>query len=277
MTSTLHGGPKTETGKARASTNSCRHGLRSRGVLLRHESEDAYLEHVEAVVASLAPHGAVETQIAAEYADLMWVRRRWMGAVMDQIVEQADMAASKSDARMNADACKDALAGLDALIVNVEGALQARITSGLSPLTDGAKAVFGLIKDADAVAGDELERLHAAIKSVGASRRKEDRLRTLAALHEVSKALRPTVEEKRQVAEENLARLRALLAEVATPTPAGSRRRERYRRLLDHPGGSLMATLEQMKRFRTAQPAAESSLEPALQGQSAELRLRIVR
>jgi hypothetical protein len=69
-------GPKTAAGKARSSRNALRHGLRSPLPVLPGEQADDWELHRKAVVASLAPAGALEAELAQRVALLLWRLRR---------------------------------------------------------------------------------------------------------------------------------------------------------------------------------------------------------
>jgi hypothetical protein len=66
-------GPKTPEGKARSSQNALKHGLRAQKlVVLRHEDAAAYEPHEKALLAELAPEGALQTLLARRVAAAAW-------------------------------------------------------------------------------------------------------------------------------------------------------------------------------------------------------------
>ena len=138
-------GPATDLGKARSSLNGTRHGLRARGVLLQFESEEEYESHIVDIVGALGPVGAAETNLAAEYADIMWVRRRWLIAFTNHLQEQAEAAVAKDPANVSATDCAHALTGIDGLLGILQHAVDAGITSRREMIVAPAKLVFGLI------------------------------------------------------------------------------------------------------------------------------------
>lgn len=86
-------GPRTEEGKKRSSLNATRHGILAQVIHLPEEEMAAFTAFTKEYVASLAPVGAVEAQLANACADLQfrlshrnserehcsasgWVRRR---------------------------------------------------------------------------------------------------------------------------------------------------------------------------------------------------------
>jgi hypothetical protein len=69
-------GPKTAAGKARSSKNALRHGLRSPLPVLPGEQADDWELHRQGIVASLAPAGALEAELAQRVALLLWRQRR---------------------------------------------------------------------------------------------------------------------------------------------------------------------------------------------------------
>lgn len=68
----LSTGPRTPAGKAAAARNAVRHGLLSAAPVVAGEDPAAWDRHMADVSASLAPVGAVEQQLAARAALLLW-------------------------------------------------------------------------------------------------------------------------------------------------------------------------------------------------------------
>ncbi|MBX9581199.1 MAG: hypothetical protein K2X87_12890, partial [Gemmataceae bacterium] len=68
----LSTGPRTPAGKAASARNAVRHGLLSAAPVVAGEDPAAWDRHVADVSASLAPAGAVEQQLAARAALLLW-------------------------------------------------------------------------------------------------------------------------------------------------------------------------------------------------------------
>ncbi len=73
-------GPKTAAGKSRSALNATRHGILSQVIHLPEEELNSYHEFTEIYVASLAPVGAVETQLANSCADLQFRLHRLAAA-----------------------------------------------------------------------------------------------------------------------------------------------------------------------------------------------------
>ncbi len=73
-----HPGPRTAAGRAKCSQNATRHGLTSRVAVLGvlGETVEAWQAHRDGIVASLAPVGALETELAERVAMLTWRQRR---------------------------------------------------------------------------------------------------------------------------------------------------------------------------------------------------------
>src|SRR5437763_10628607 len=65
-------GPKTDEGKARASTNALRHGLTAEQALLPHEDEDGYEKLRDGLLESYAPQDAAETALVEELVNAYW-------------------------------------------------------------------------------------------------------------------------------------------------------------------------------------------------------------
>jgi hypothetical protein len=73
-------GPKTAEGKTRSALNATRHGILSQVIHLPEEEMNSYNEFTERYVASLAPVGVVETELANACADLQFHLHRLAAA-----------------------------------------------------------------------------------------------------------------------------------------------------------------------------------------------------
>jgi hypothetical protein len=73
-------GPRTDEGKKRSSLNSTRHGILAQVIHLPEEEMSVFTEFTREYVASLAPVGAVETQLANACADLQFRLHRLAAA-----------------------------------------------------------------------------------------------------------------------------------------------------------------------------------------------------
>jgi hypothetical protein len=69
-------GPRTAAGKGRSSRNALRHGLRSEAPVLAGESSEEWERHYAGILQSLAPVGALETELAGRVALSLWRLRR---------------------------------------------------------------------------------------------------------------------------------------------------------------------------------------------------------
>jgi hypothetical protein len=69
-------GPTSENGKAVASMNAVRHGIRSQRILLDDEDPNQFLEMQTELLAALRPVGAIETALADRIATAMWRQLR---------------------------------------------------------------------------------------------------------------------------------------------------------------------------------------------------------
>ena len=78
------GGPQTEQGRAIASRNATKHGISAATVVISGESPEEWAQHRAGVLASLAPIGYLETEIATRIAELTWRLRR-MGRYEQQV------------------------------------------------------------------------------------------------------------------------------------------------------------------------------------------------
>jgi len=66
-------GPRTPAGRAISSLNATRHGLyAATPVIPRIENADEWRQHRDETLASLAPHGQVETALAERVALILW-------------------------------------------------------------------------------------------------------------------------------------------------------------------------------------------------------------
>lgn len=86
------GGPKSATGKQASSGNALTHGLTSNApvVFSAGETVEAWQEHRAAIVASLAPVGALESALAERVALLVWRLARCWRAETALIARQID-------------------------------------------------------------------------------------------------------------------------------------------------------------------------------------------
>jgi hypothetical protein len=73
-------GPCTDEGKRRSSLNAARHGILAQVIHLPEEEMGAFTEFTKEYIASLAPVGAVETQLANACADLQFRLHRLAAA-----------------------------------------------------------------------------------------------------------------------------------------------------------------------------------------------------
>jgi len=90
-------GPRTLTGKARSARNATKHGLTARAVVLPHLEDTAdWGAHRGAIIAALAPVGALEAELAERVALLTWRLRRVVR------VETAIIAGQLADAERDA-------------------------------------------------------------------------------------------------------------------------------------------------------------------------------
>ena len=69
-------GPKTDSGKARASQNAVRHGLTAETVIELLEDPDDYRAFEMSVTADYDPETAVERELVLRLASLLWRLRR---------------------------------------------------------------------------------------------------------------------------------------------------------------------------------------------------------
>ncbi len=83
-------GPKTAEGLEACKLNALRHGLRSLQTVVPGESPDEWETHRAAVVADLAPWGAVETALAEHVAAKLWRLGRVVRHEADLIANATD-------------------------------------------------------------------------------------------------------------------------------------------------------------------------------------------
>jgi hypothetical protein len=85
-------GPRTSSGKTRAKLNAVVHGLRTVSPVLPGESVEDWNSFRTGVIATLAPSGALETELADRVALLMWRLRRVVGYETAVTVAEQDIA-----------------------------------------------------------------------------------------------------------------------------------------------------------------------------------------
>jgi hypothetical protein len=73
---TLSTGPKTPAGKGRSSKNALRHGLRSELPVVPGERPEDWQEHLDGILRSLVPDGALERALAERVVLCLWRLRR---------------------------------------------------------------------------------------------------------------------------------------------------------------------------------------------------------
>jgi hypothetical protein len=85
-------GPRTAEGKARSRLNAVAHGLASAAPVLPGERAEAWEAHSQGIVASLAPSGALEAELAGRVALCLWRLRRvaaYETGITDSAVQDA--------------------------------------------------------------------------------------------------------------------------------------------------------------------------------------------
>jgi len=96
-------GPATPEGRELVTRNAERHGLYARAAVIGDESPEEWQAHAEDVVAALTPVGAVEAELAARVASLLWRLRRVPAAeaafVARVAAREADAAARRAETR----------------------------------------------------------------------------------------------------------------------------------------------------------------------------------
>ncbi len=92
-------GPRTAAGKAVASRNATSHGIMSPhpGIIEGLETEEEWDRHIDGIVASLAPEGALEEELAERIATILWRLRRVTR--YETVVINHHVAATRSDLR----------------------------------------------------------------------------------------------------------------------------------------------------------------------------------
>jgi hypothetical protein len=69
-------GPRTDEGKARVAQNAVKHGLLAQEAVIRGEDPADFEAHRQAILAELAPVGAIESMLAERVVGLLWRLRR---------------------------------------------------------------------------------------------------------------------------------------------------------------------------------------------------------
>jgi hypothetical protein len=268
------GGPRTPSGKAKASGNSVTHGLRSAGVLLPGEDEDQYAAHLDSLLRALAPLGYAETQAVAMLAERMWLQERWHRALRDDTIDEVRERLKTSPEAVRAKQVDAAVVAFDTLKQALDTVDVAE--PGVIPdLVRLARAVLAVGREAElevslvaavVVAIDDLERSISGT-TVG--------LVTFAAVVERT---RQTLRDLKSGADDKVKRLERMLMASAVPRDHDVKRLHRYGKMIDASVDQQLAILERLqqgRKARRAQDAADSSL--GRHDEPAEVRLRVIK
>ena len=132
-------GPRTPAGKARSAQNATTHGLLSRATLLPDDDADTFDAFAEALIAELAPVGAVQRMLADRVVGQAWRLRR--AAMLDAALlayerDGADLFASvKGDERALGFAFRRCVAsGSPVILSRYESAIERGMFAALAAL-----------------------------------------------------------------------------------------------------------------------------------------------
>lgn len=267
------GGPTSQAGKTRSSTNAATHGLRANGLLLPGEDEGAYVAHLAGVLAAVMPVGHAEVHAATMLADLQWRQSRWMRAENAAITNDLEAKMRGSPEKARGAVLHQALTIVNALIQTLDGEIQpdavadlVRISRGVTPFID--KAALGDTAVVLDVAIDALERADGL----------EDVALALGKMRSATAMVQTALVNEVQTAEGALNKLERVLAGVALPLDPDLKRLGRYRRMIDGAIESQLRVLEALQERRTARRRGPKKVSSFGRGVPApEVRLRIVR
>jgi hypothetical protein len=127
-------GPRHPESKSRTRLNGLRHGLTGQTVLLPEDDREAYDKHCIALLAHLAPQGAVESQIAQSIADDYWRLNR-IKAIEDNIFALGIEALDGDSARGMARSFLDNASQINLLSL-YEGRLNRAVAKKLAELSE---------------------------------------------------------------------------------------------------------------------------------------------
>lgn len=163
----LSTGPRSSAGKARARWNSLKHGLRAELVVVPTESAEAWNEHREAVLESVAPQNYLESIFAERAALAAWRLRRAARFERALVADEQTSAEKRVTEHRYGDYGKKDRGTLERALAQQETALRALdLAEGKGPDQEIVDAdwdddfwfVNGLVEDAGAqVAGITLE------------------------------------------------------------------------------------------------------------------------
>ena len=98
-------GPRTARGKERSKFNAVKHGLLSKAVLLKGESEAEYLSLLNGFREDRQPQGALENILVENLAACFWRQRRFLQAEAAEISEKMEFTEIDFIAKQHVEAC----------------------------------------------------------------------------------------------------------------------------------------------------------------------------
>jgi hypothetical protein len=269
------GGPRTPSGKAKASGNSVTHGLRSAGVLLPGEDEDQYTAHLEGLLRALAPMGYAETQAAAVLAERMWLQERWHRALRDATVDEVRERLKTSPEAIRARQVEAAVVAFDTLKQALHTVDVAE--PGLIPdLVRLARAVLVVGREAEL----DVSLVAAVVVAIdGLERSIDSGTEGLEAFAAVVEDTRQTLQELKRVADDKVKRLERILMMAAVPKDHDVKRLQRYGKMIDASVDQQLAILERLQGQRKTRAEGQAAGDSSLGRHDGphEVRLRVIK
>lgn len=271
------GGPRTTVGKAKASSNSVTHGLRSAGVLLPGEDEGQYAAHLEGVLRAFGPVSYTETHAAAVLAERMWLQDRWHRALRDDTVDEVQARVKASPEALRARQVDAAVVAFDTLKQALD-TIDITEPDVIPDLVKFARAVVAVGREAD-LDVPALAAVAVAIDELVSANDGPDAAEKFGAFAVVVEDTRRTLGEMKNVADEKVKKLERLLMLSAIPRDDDVKRLSRYGKMIDASVDQQLAILGRLQAQRKAKVDGQAGGDSSLGRHDTpnEVRLRIVR
>jgi hypothetical protein len=251
-------GPKTERGKAVASTNAAVHGLLCRKpCLLPGESEDLYREHLIGTLNALLPADAAQADAVTVYNDIAWRIHRWLAVEHHATTSELDRMAAECPLGRNVPATARAADALRAIVEAVGERTELPSPEAMKIFIGGARGVSEILEMVADRPEHEVQDLKHSIdeaERLGEDADKAVSYRAFKVMGEKAVAAREAFIKLAEKQQEELRCLRLLLAKSVLPSDADIRRLGRYLAILQKAAvGQLVildALREQSKKAR---------------------------
>jgi hypothetical protein len=268
------GGPRTTLGKAKASSNSVTHGLRSAGVLLPGEDEDQYAAHLEGVLRAFGPVGYAEAHAVAVLAERMWLQDRWNRAVRDDTVEEVRKRVAGSPEAIRARQVDGAVVAFDTLTQALD-TVDVTDADVIPDLVRLARAVLAVGREAE-LDVSRLAAVAVAIESLEGTTATPEGLDVFAAVVDET---RRTLGEMKSVADDKVKKLERVLMLSAIPNDNDVKRLSRYGKMIDASVDQQLAIFGRLQAQRKAKVDGQAGGDSSLGRHDGphEVRLRVIK